>query len=153
MPRLLPLALAILSLACSAPRSTTQYATRNATRTAPAPTLDSIAVRVHHMDAMVRFYEELFGVHFEPVDTFGLASQFGQLDGRTLKFVPLRAGPDFEEYPSHQLGLVVADVRATRARAVELGGRLEGDLLEQDGRTHGAVRDPDGNTLELYERR
>ena len=42
------------------------------------------------MQAMVDFYSEAFGVVFRPVDTSGLPSQFGELQGITLKFVPIR---------------------------------------------------------------
>ncbi len=115
--------------------------------------LETIAVRVHDMDAMVAFYENAFGFSFEPVDTAGLASMFGTNGALTLKFVPLREWPDFEGFPSHQLGFAVDDwarvVDATSAH----GGAMFGDVaVLPDGRMHLSVRDPDGNTLEIYGR-
>lgn len=104
------------------------------------------------MDAMVDFYSEAFGARFRAVDTMGLASQFGDLGDLTLKLVPLRDGVDFEGYPSHQLGFEVADVETVIAIANRHGGRQEGEILRDGDRVHGAVRDPDGNTIELYAR-
>lgn len=118
----------------------------------PEPTLTTIAIRVHRMDAMMAFYHAAFGAEFRAVDTFGIESQFTEIDGLTLKFVPIRASVDFEDYPSHQLGFVVDDVPAVIALALRHGGRQEGELGEEDGRAHAACRDPDGNTIELYGR-
>ncbi len=113
--------------------------------------LTTVALRVHHMDKMVAFYTEAFGGEFREVDTFGLASQFGEVAGITLKLVPIRESVDFEEFPSHQLGFEVEDVQEIIKLATSLGGRQEGALHNNNGNLHAAVRDPDGNTIELYQ--
>lgn len=117
------------------------------------PDLASVAIRVHHMQAMVAFYSEAFGAQFHEVDTFGLHSQFGEVAGITLKLVPIREAADFEGFPVHQLGFNVTDVQSVVAAAERHGGRLEGDVLERDGAVQAALRDPDGNTVEIYARR
>ena len=114
------------------------------------PKLSSIAFRVHNLDAMLAFYSEAFQVEFQEVDTYGIRSQFGDLDGMTLKFVPIRESDDFKGFPVHQPGFVVPDVEAVIAIAIKHGGRQEGQTLRADGRVQAAVRDPDGNTIELY---
>ena len=68
------------------------------------PSLSSIAIRVSNLEAMVDFYSEAFQVEFREVDTYGIHSQFGELDGVTLKFVPIRDDSDFKGYPVHQPG-------------------------------------------------
>lgn len=114
------------------------------------PKLSSIAFRVHNLDAMLAFYSEAFQVEFQEVDTYGIRSQFGDVDGVTLKFVPIRESDDFKNFPIHQPGFIVPDVEAVIAIAVKHGGRQEGQTLRADGRVQAAVRDPDGNTIELY---
>ncbi len=114
--------------------------------------LTTVAIRVHHMAKMVTFYEEAFDAQFREVDTSGLRSQFGEVGGITLKLVPLRRSADFEGYPSHQLGFEVDDVEAVIAIAIRHGGRQEGSISRDGNRIHGSVRDPDGNTLEIYSR-
>ena len=113
-------------------------------------TLSSVAMRVANMEAMLNFYSQAFGVKFHGVDTYGIRSQFGEVNGVTLKFVPIRDEGDFKNYPVHQLGFVVPDVEAVIALALQHGGREEGKLIRNGGKTEGAVRDPDGNTIELY---
>jgi predicted enzyme related to lactoylglutathione lyase len=112
--------------------------------------LTSLAFRVHNMDAMTAFYSEAFQVQFREVNTSGLSSRFGDLNGVTLKFVPIRDGVDFENYPIHQLGVAVPDVESIIEIAIKHGGKQEGSLTHKDGGIQGAVRDPDGNTIELY---
>ena len=50
-----------------------------------------------------------------------------------------------------QLGFAVADVHAVVAIAIKHGGRLEGDIQRQNERVRAAIRDPDGNTIEIYQ--
>ncbi|MEM7050140.1 MAG: VOC family protein [Acidobacteriota bacterium] len=113
--------------------------------------LTTIALRSHATEAMVAFYSQAFGFEFREVDTFGIRSQFGTLGSFTLKLVPLRENEDFVSYPSHQLGFAVADVRAVIALAEKHGGRQEGEVMTDGDQVHGAIRDPDGNTVELYQ--
>lgn len=114
--------------------------------------MTSLAFRVHHLEPMLDFYRESFGIRFRQVDTFGIESWFGELDGLLIKFVPIREGADFEGYPFHQPGFRVADVRKVIALAEKYGGRKEGPIRQSEGETQAAVRDPDGNTIELYQR-
>jgi catechol 2,3-dioxygenase-like lactoylglutathione lyase family enzyme len=112
--------------------------------------LSSIAFRVHNLDAMVAFYSEAFQTEFREVDTYGIRSRFGDVDGLTLKFVPIRESDDFRNFPIHQPGFIVPDVEAVIAIAIKHGGRQEGQTVHAEGKTQAAVRDPDGNTIELY---
>jgi len=114
-------------------------------------TMQSIAIRTANTDAMVAFYTEAFGGTFREVPMGNMKAYFGKVCNVTMKLVPLRDKADFEGYPSHQLGLAVADVDAAIAIAVKHGGKPHGEIQRQGGRVHGAVRDPDGNTLELYQ--
>jgi catechol 2,3-dioxygenase-like lactoylglutathione lyase family enzyme len=112
--------------------------------------VSSVAMRVANMKAMLDFYSQALGVKFHEVETYGIVSQFGEINGITLKFVPIRDEADFENYPVHQLGFVVPDVEAVIALARQHGGREEGKVIHTEGKTQAAVRDPDGNTIELY---
>lgn len=103
-------------------------------------TLKSVAIQVCRMEAMTAFYSQAFGIRFRPVEVSGLPCQFGDWAGLELKLVPLRTEVDFDNYPVHQLGAEVSDPEEVQRLSLSLGGRPEGAL---------AVRDPDGNTIEL----
>jgi catechol 2,3-dioxygenase-like lactoylglutathione lyase family enzyme len=113
--------------------------------------ISTVAYRVHRMAAMLAFYREAFGIEFREVDTGGgIRSQFGELGGITLKFVPIRDTVDFVGFPIHQLGVEVPDVAAVLALARKHGGRVQDPPRREGDRVHAAMRDPDGNTMELY---
>ena len=111
----------------------------------------SLAFRVHRMAEMERFYSEAFGLTFADVRTRPITSRFAEQNGLTVKFVPIRDGVDFSGFPVHQPGLAVPDVERVMALAVAHGGRVEGEPEREDGVVvRAAVRDPDGNTIEIY---
>ena len=112
--------------------------------------ISSIAIRVANVEAMIDFYSQAFGVEFQEVRTYGIRSQFGEVNGITLKFVPIRDETDFKGFPIHQLGFTVSDVEAVVELAIQFGGRQEGKLLRNGNQLQAAVRDPDGNMIELY---
>jgi catechol 2,3-dioxygenase-like lactoylglutathione lyase family enzyme len=112
--------------------------------------LNSLAFRVANMQAMIAFYSQAFGIRFREVDTYGIRSQFGELDGMTFKFVPIRDDVDFRTFPIHQPGFQVEDVEEVVRLAILHGGRQEGQILRRGGSVQAAVRDPDGNTIEVY---
>ncbi|HLO27510.1 MAG TPA: VOC family protein [Anaerolineales bacterium] len=114
------------------------------------PHISSVAIRVDDLDAMLAFYSEALQVQFREVSTYGLRSQFGEVNGITLKFVPIRDQADFEGFPVHQLGFTVPDVEAVVTLVLQHGGRLEGKILRSGDKLQAAVRDPDGNMIELY---
>ncbi len=143
--------MAVLSLVYSEGAANVIFSFLMAAASHKSSSLNTVAIRVHHMEAMVAFYTEAFGGVFRAVDTFGLKSQFGEVAGITLKLVPLLEAADFDGYPSHQLGFEVASVEDVIALAIKHGGRQEGDVQDNDGKQHAAVRDPDGNTIEVYE--
>jgi predicted enzyme related to lactoylglutathione lyase len=114
--------------------------------------LTTIAYRVHRMPEMAAFYSEAFGARFRSVDIGGLKALFAEMGSLTLKFVPIRDGVDFDAFPIHQLGLEVADVAAVLASAARHGGCVQDAPRSAGGVLTACVRDPDGNTIELYER-
>lgn len=114
------------------------------------PSISSLAIRTCNVEAMLDFYSQAFQVQFGEVSTYGIRSQFGEINGITLKLVPIRDETDFKGFPVHQLGFVVPDVEAVIALALQHGGRQEGRLIRKDGKLQAAIRDPDGNTIELY---
>ena len=116
----------------------------------PSAQVQSIAMRVSRMKAMLAFYSEAFGIQFREVITGPFKSQFGELDSLTLKFVPIRDEVDFEGYAVHQMGFSVPDLDRVISLAIQHGGRQEGEITVTSEGTNAAIRDPDGNTIELY---
>jgi len=116
----------------------------------PSTRLVSVAIRVYRMEAMVDFYQEAFGVSFEPRRVGDLEVQFGFLGDLMIKLVPLAAEQDADEFPAHQLGFDVEDLDAVLELALKYGGSILQEPVSRMDQWHAAIRDPDGNSLELY---
>jgi catechol 2,3-dioxygenase-like lactoylglutathione lyase family enzyme len=114
------------------------------------PKFSSIAIRIANVEAMIAFYTEAFQIQFQEVNTYGITSLFGEMNGITLKFVPIRDEADFKGYPIHQPGFMVPDVEYVIEIAQKYGGRQEGRIIRSGEKTQAAIRDPDGNMIELY---
>ena len=112
--------------------------------------LRTLAIQANRMEPMTAFYREAFGFQFRNVDVGGLACQFGVLDGLELKLVPIRSSTDFENFPIHQLGFEVDYLAEVLASAERHGGRIQNEPVRNGDQLHAAIRDPDGNTIELY---
>jgi catechol 2,3-dioxygenase-like lactoylglutathione lyase family enzyme len=115
------------------------------------PEITTVAYRVHRMPEMLAFYRDAFGVEFSAAEVGpGLEARRGGLGGLTLLFVPIREDVDFEGFPVHQLGIQVPDVDTVLAAARRHGGRVQDAPHRMEGRLTASLRDPDGNTLEVY---
>ena len=118
----------------------------------PPPQLTTLAFRVHHMARMEAFYSEAFGFVFRDEQTGAMTSRFGAAGELTVKLVPIREAADFVGFPVHQPGFDVKDIERVIAIATRHGGALLHAPTRTGGRLTASVRDPDGNTVELYQR-
>jgi predicted enzyme related to lactoylglutathione lyase len=118
-----------------------------------APTVVSLAMRVHQMERLEAFYHEAFGVTFRTVQTGPFPSRYGELDGMLLKLVPIRDSSDFSGFPVHQLGVEVPDIAHVVASAIRHGGVVQDSVTARGDSLVGSIRDPDGNTIELHQLR
>ncbi|MDX2262999.1 MAG: VOC family protein [Gemmatimonadales bacterium] len=116
-----------------------------------APVIASVALRVHNIEQMQRFYSEAFGVEFRTVPTGPFISSFGEIGNVLLKLVPIRDAEDFVGFPVVQLGVEVPEIDSAIASAIRHGGRLHDSIVVRGDSVVAAVRDPDGNTIELYQ--
>lgn len=114
----------------------------------------SLALRVHDMPAMIGFYGELLGITFEAAPFEGVEVMESRTGAFVLRFAALREEEDFDGFPVHQPGFAVDDVARAIRVAVAHGGEVEGEPIRSDGEiVLAALRDPDGNTLEVRLRR
>ncbi len=112
--------------------------------------LVSIAIRVYRMEAMVDFYQEAFGIPFVEKRIGDLESYFGFLGPILFKLVPLSDDQEADEFPTHQLGFHVEDIDSVVELALKYGGSVLQEPLQRLDQYFAAIRDPDGNSLELY---
>ena len=119
------------------------------------PTLVRIVLAANDTDACARFYTALLGIELEAAPVGDLKFFDGRLGSLALRIFPASIAGIEAKDNRHQLGFRVADLRGTLARALAAGGTMDEGwevVPMQKGLTV-ALRDPDGNSIELFERR
>src|SRR5690606_17691832 len=110
----------------------------------PELRLVEVSFAADDVDAMVRFYDELFGAGLEPYEAFGTTFYRGTLDSVRFVLAPnALAGVDAAQN-RHQFVYATSDLDALLARAERAGG-----VVRDRAANVAIVLDPDGNTVVL----
>jgi len=110
----------------------------------PELRLVEVSLAADDVDAMVRFYDELFGAGLEPYEAFGTTFYRGTLDSVRFVLAPnALAGVDAAQN-RHQFVYATSDLDALLARAERAGG-----VVRDRAANVATVLDPDGNTVVL----
>jgi predicted enzyme related to lactoylglutathione lyase len=119
---------------------------------APPLTITRITLVANNLPAMLKFYNTVFETKLEPTAAFGAGAPAlyqGRLAGVNLLLCPNEIAKVKAEQNRHQLRLSVSDLAETLKRVRNAGGTVDGQITEAAGERLVAVRDPDGNTIEL----
>lgn len=122
------------------------------TRTDSPGTVSGLAIQVCDLEGMKAFYKALLGADFRHQRLESVEVWRAVAGGLEITLAPWRSRQDFEEFPIHQLRITVCDLERALAAALDAGGRLFQPPHDKDGAPRAAVRDVDGNTLELVQR-
>jgi predicted enzyme related to lactoylglutathione lyase len=116
--------------------------------------LNRVTLATTNMGEMVRFYNEVFGAELKPAPQYGSttpAFHQGTLAGINLLLCPNQIARIKAIENRHQLRFAVIDIEAAIQFVQAAGGKVDGKVTEQQGEKMIAVRDPDGNTIELIQ--
>ena len=116
--------------------------------------LSGMTLAVHDFDAMREFYAAVCGIEWVELELApGMSILRAELAGLTIQLCPASvAGVTAGDF-RHQLRFTVGDLAVAIVAAEAKGGQLHGERVETETMRHVALRDPDGNTLELIEER
>jgi catechol 2,3-dioxygenase-like lactoylglutathione lyase family enzyme len=102
--------------------------------------LTKITLAAHDTPGMVAFYNAAFGCDLQPFSAYGATLYRGTIGGIPLVICPNEIAGTEGGQGKYQLCLAVADIAAVMRAGQVAGGSAAGDS---------ALRDPDGNTIEL----
>jgi predicted enzyme related to lactoylglutathione lyase len=108
-----------------------------------------ITLATTRMAAMVRFYNDVFHARMKEVDIGGVTMQLGHIAGIELLLCPNDVSKVKADLNRHMLRVRVGDFDAAVRRVQGSGGSLDAAPVSMSGERVVAVRDPDGNTIEL----
>jgi predicted enzyme related to lactoylglutathione lyase len=111
--------------------------------------LARITVATTRMNAMVRFYNEVFHARMKEVDIGGVSMQMGYVAGLELLLCPNDVSKVKADLNRHMLRVRVGDFDEVLKRVRGSGGTVDAAPVMMSGERIVAVRDPDGNTIEI----
>jgi uncharacterized protein len=121
-----------------------------------APAIGSIAWRdltVPNADSLRAFYEQVVGWKSRPVD-LGAYSDFEMLqpaNGESTAGICHARGSNTDLPPQWLIYIIVADIAASAARCVELGGQIIVEPRPLSGGIFCVIRDPAGAVCALFQ--
>ena len=114
-------------------------------------TVDKITIAAGRMSEMVKVYSRVLGIDLEPISLYSTTLYSGRFGKIECMLCPKEIAGVEAEINTVQLRFVVEDVKLAFATATGLGAVILSKPQDMDGRLMAAVRDPDGNSLELAE--
>ena len=115
-----------------------------------------LKLAVDDVDAAVTFYQQAFGFHYDVTRRAGddefSGFVFGTPGGADFFLVHLHCADDFDRVGPSNFGLLVDDLDAALARAVDVGAVQVVPIQCPEGMPRCcAVKDPSGNWIWLYQ--
>jgi catechol 2,3-dioxygenase-like lactoylglutathione lyase family enzyme len=114
--------------------------------------IDKITIAVDSMERMVAFYSTVLGIEFSERELFERKLYGGRFGDIELLFCPKDLAGVEANVNTIQVRFIVSDLNAAFAQGVNHGGVTISKPEMMNGQRHAALRDPDGNSLELKER-
>lgn len=108
-----------------------------------------ITVATTRMNAMVRFYNDVFHARMKEVDIGGVTMQMGYVAGLELLLCPNQVSKVKADLNRHMVRVRVGDFDDVLKRVRGSGGSVDAAPIMTSGERIVAVRDPDGNTIEI----
>jgi catechol 2,3-dioxygenase-like lactoylglutathione lyase family enzyme len=119
---------------------------------APQPagvTITRVTLAATNVAAMTRFYNVVFDARLRDAVVGGVTMQRGTLAGLELLLCPNDVAKVDAALNRHMLRIEVNDLDRFVARVRDNGGTVDAPPALSDGIRVMAIRDPDGNTIEL----
>lgn len=111
--------------------------------------IDKLTIAVASLEEMAAFYAGVLGMEFAAVEVAGHELRSGRYGDLELLLCPRAlAGVDADSN-TVQVRFLVPNVTAAMEAGLSAGGSLLNEVAELGGVFHGALRDPDGNSVEL----
>lgn len=114
--------------------------------------IDKVVIAVTDLDRMGTFYVEVFGAKLKDVDLGGAKLKAGTLGSLEFVLCPKEVAGVQADQNTIQLRFVVEDITRAVEAATKAGGQVIDAVRSADGAKTAAVRDPDGNSVELIEK-
>ncbi len=109
--------------------------------------IEGMTMAVTQMDKMLKFYSNVFQVSFVEKDMFNSKLYAGQWSTLNLLFCPAEIAQNTANQNRHQFDVVVDDLKSIIDLATENGGKVMGEISENEFELSIGIYDPDRNSI------
>ncbi len=109
--------------------------------------IEGMTMAITEMDSMLKFYSNIFNIHFTEKEMYGSKLYSGTWGGLNLLFCPAEIAGNTAEQNRHQFDIVVPELPKLVQLVIQNGGTLMGEIVEDDQSLSVGVYDPDKNSI------
>ncbi len=116
------------------------------------PSIIQITIAVFNEKKMYEFYSEAFRIKFEIKKFPDFELYEGDWDGMKLLLCPAEIAKNTATQNRHQFHIEVDDIGKFFKIALEFGGSILEEVMNNNSSKTGSLSDPDGNSIVVSER-
>jgi predicted enzyme related to lactoylglutathione lyase len=113
--------------------------------------IDKITIAVENVVPTTDFYSKTFDIDLQEIDCGNFSMYVGMMADIQLLFCPKAIAGVTANESTIQLRFVVADIECTITSCIESGGEVIDELHIENKTKTVALRDPDGNSIEVVQ--
>jgi len=114
--------------------------------------IDKITIAIEKIIETIVFYKETFNLDLNEIDCGDFEMFVGKLDNIQILFCPKNIAGITATENTVQLRFVVEDIDIVMEKGLQFGGSKLNEIKEQNGVKTSALRDPDGNSIEIIQK-
>ncbi len=110
----------------------------------------SISIAAENFDAMLAFYSKGLDIPLKKEDAGEFEYYKGRIGNIDFSLIPNSIAKVKAKENRHQITFRVTSLKQVLSNLVGFGGKIETDAVDEGDRLAVHVRDPDGNSLEIF---
>ena len=107
---------------------------------------------VFNMDAMIRFYNQVFGIEFKKENMFDTVLYKCYWDGLDILFCPAELANNYSEQNRHQFDIIVKDIEEAVKQVIMNEGTIISKIKAGKIYKSVGIKDPDNNSIVLKQK-
>ncbi len=109
--------------------------------------IEGMTMAVTNMEQMLAFYSNTFNIQFAEKEMYGSKLYSGVWGGLKLLFCPAEIAGNTAVQNRHQFDIVVSDLEKVIELTKKYGGKLMGEIAEDEHYRNIGIYDPDKNSI------
>jgi len=114
--------------------------------------LEQIAIAATDISKMVKFYKAVFKIEFAETKAYGTTLFAGKVGDIRILLAPNEIAGVKAEENRHQFDFIVQDIDELIKIAEESGGKLQGNIENNNKEKTVTILDPDNNTMNFKQK-